>query len=62
MLKYYRRMLQAYHTKNSKLTNMHGNRSISSTDVRNCYCQPSNVASYPGLAMSAATIRFQKSY
>ena len=39
---------------NTKQTNIDGNRwSVSSSDIRSSDCQPSNVASYHGLAMSA---------
>ena len=52
----------AYHTKNTKRTNMYGNGSMSLQDVRNFYCQPSSVASshsYHSLAMSTVTTRCQ---
>ena len=40
----------AYHTMNTKWTNMYVNSSIPSLDVRNFYyfCQPSSIASYHG--------------
>ena len=41
----------SYHTESRTQTNMHDNRSISSLDVKNFYCQPSNVVSYHGSAM-----------
>ena len=43
-------------------TTTYGNRSISSSDIRNFFCQPSSVASYHGSAMSAVMIRCQRSY
>ena len=52
----------AYHAESMKETNMYGNRSISSPDVSNFNSQPSSVTSYHGSAMSAITIRCQKSY
>ena len=35
-------------------------RSTSSSDVRSFYYQPSSIASYHGLAMSAVMMRYQK--
>ena len=52
----------AYHTWSTKRTNMYSNRSAYLPDVRSLYCQPSNVASYRGSAMSAVTTRCPKSY
>ena len=53
----------AYHTESIKRTNMYGNRSISSPDVRNFYGQLSSVTSFHDSAMSDdVTTRCQKSY
>ena len=49
--KYYRMMI-GISTENIKQTNMYGNRSVFSPDVRSFYCQPSCVESYHGSAMS----------
>ena len=49
----------AYHTEIIKRTSTCGNRSISSPDIRNFYCQPPSVVSYHRSAMSAVTIRCQ---
>ena len=46
----------AYHTENIKRTNMYGNRSLSSLDVRSFYCQPPSVASYHGSAVCIDTL------
>ena len=42
-------------------TNTYDNRSLSSLDTRNFYCQPPSIASYHGSAVSAITLRCQKS-
>ena len=47
-----------YHTKNTEHTNMYGKW----PDIIDFYCQQSGVASYPDLAMSAVTMRCQKSF
>ena len=52
----------AYHIEGIKQTNMYGNRSISSPDVRSFYCQPSSITSYHGSAASIVVIRYQRSY
>ena len=52
----------AYHTESLKQTNMYGNRSISSPDIRRCYRQLTSVASYHDSAMSVVMIRCQRSY
>ena len=41
---------------------IYGNRSISLQDIRNFYCQPSSVDSYPGSPMFIVTICQEKSY
>ena len=48
--------------KEHKQMNMYGIRSVSSTDVRNFYYQPSRIIIYHGRARSAITIPYQKSY
>ena len=53
--KCYRRMI-AYYAEKIKQTNMYGNRSISSPDIRSFCCQSSSITSYHGLAMSAVMI------
>ena len=50
----------AYHTDSIKQTNMYGNGSISSPDVRSFYCPPPSVASYHGAVMSVVMIRCRR--
>ena len=57
-----RRMFGISYRKKTKQTNVYGNRSISSPDVRNLYCQSSSVAGIHGSAISAVKKRCQKSY
>ena len=53
---------RVYHTKSIKQRNMYGSRSVSSSDVGSFYCQPSNITSYRGSAMSVVIIRCRKSH
>ena len=50
------------HTDIIKRTNMCGNRSISSPDVRSFCCQPSSFTSYHSSAMSVVMIHYRRSY
>ena len=52
----------AYYTESTKQTNMYGNKSVSSPDVRSFYCQPSSATSYRGSAMSVVMIHCRRSY
>ena len=49
-------------TESTKQTNMCGNRSTASPDVRSFYCQPSSITSYHGSDMSVVMIRCRIPY